>query len=142
MVFTGIYTALTIMLFIFVPYLDLKALRKAIGITLFLEIFYLIGHYIFTWPFPSPAIFLQLFTVVGLGVAVGVIFSRIWPISPQKGFERIVRTLLIVIPSLGLGVGLQVLLQGQQATQAIYLIFALATWLGSGHFVRQETEPS
>lgn len=36
--------------------------------------------------------------------------------------------------------GLHVLLQGANATQAIYLIFALAAWIGSGQFVKAEEE--
>ncbi|KKM10990.1 hypothetical protein SY88_10800 [Clostridiales bacterium PH28_bin88] len=116
--------------------MDARVLRKALGIALFLELFYLVGHYMAGWPFPTPLVVVQIFTVVGLGVALGVVFSRVWPLSPRPGFERVIRTLLLIIPALGLGMGLQVLLQGRQAYQAIYLIFALSTWLGSGHFVR------
>lgn len=89
------------------------------------------------WPFPTPKVIMQILVVVGTGIAIGVIFSRIWPLPEKKGFERIARTFLIVVPALGLGIGFQVLLQGQYATQALYLIFALATWLGSGHFIRK-----
>ncbi|MFD2044706.1 hypothetical protein ACFSTA_07880 [Ornithinibacillus salinisoli] len=127
------------------PWMNLKTFQKVIGITLFLEVFYLVGHYVMSWPFPTPIVLAQLFVVSGMGVALGVFFSRLWPLPPHKGFERIFRTFLLVIPALGFGMGLQVLLQGAQATQAIYLIFACAAWLGSGHFVRRElvgTDPS
>lgn len=136
MSWTLLLAVLTIALFLFQPYLDARVLRKALGIALFLELFYLVGHYMAGWPFPTPLVVVQIFTVVGLGVALGVVFSRVWPLSPRPGFERVIRTLLLIIPALGLGMGLQVLLQGRQAYQAIYLIFALSTWLGSGHFVR------
>ncbi|MDX8047551.1 hypothetical protein SH601_16415 [Gracilibacillus sp. S3-1-1] len=135
---TLILASLLIILFLFHPWMNRKTLQKVIGITLFLEIFYLIGHYLLDWPFPTPLVFLQLFVVSGLGVALGVIFSRIWPLPLEKGFERIFRTFLIVIPSFGFGMGLQVILQGIHATQAIYLIFAFAAWIGSGRFVRDE----
>ncbi|WP_085992573.1 hypothetical protein [Oceanobacillus senegalensis] len=120
------------------PWLKIKTFQKVVGITLFLEMFYLLGHYSLGWPFPTPIVLFQLFVVTGIGVVLGVFFSRIWPLPPFKGIERIFRTFLLVIPALGLGMGLQILLQGAQATQAIYLIFALAAWLGSDHFVRKQ----
>jgi hypothetical protein len=143
MSWTMLFAGLTLILYLFTPMLSLKVLRKAIGIIIFLQLFYIIGHYLADWPFPTPSVILQIFIVVGLGVALGVVFSRVWPLPPKPGFERVMRTFLIVIPALGLGVGLQILIQGNQATQAIYLMFALSAWLGSGHFVRKdETEKS
>ncbi|MBO8163671.1 MAG: hypothetical protein H0Z34_08180 [Brevibacillus sp.] len=139
MSWTILLAAVTVLIYVLVPLLDLRALRKAVGFSLFWQLFYLIGHYLGGWPHPTPLVIVQLFTVAGLGVALGVTFARIWPISPRPGFERIIRTLLLVIPALGIGIGLQVLLQGQRATQAVYLIFALTAWLASGHFVREET---
>lgn len=132
--------ALTITLYLSQPYLDSRVLRKTIGIAFFLEIFYLVGHYLAGWPFPTPLAIAQIAITVGLGVALGVVYSRVWPLTPQVGIERIIRTLLVVIPSLGLGIGLQVLLQGKEASMAIYLIFALSTWLGSGHFMKKEIQ--
>ncbi|SET99642.1 hypothetical protein SAMN05421676_11388 [Salinibacillus kushneri] len=128
------------LLYIFHPHLNLLAIKKVLGITLFVELFYLIGHYMSGWPFPTPAVILQLLIVVATGVATGVVFSRVWPLPDKKGFERIARTLLIMVPALGLGIGMQLLLQGQYATQALYLIFALSTWLGSGHFIRKTVQ--
>jgi hypothetical protein len=116
--------------------------KKILGITLFIEFFYLIGHYMSEWPFPTPLVIVQIAAVVASGVALGVIFSRLWPLPSNKGFERIFRTFLIVVPALGLGIGLQILLQGQQATQALYLIFALSAWIGSGHFILTKPEDS
>lgn len=129
---------LTLLIYLLQPSLGLNTFRKVLGISLFLQLFYIVGHYLAEWPFPDPFVFFQIITVVGMGVALGVIFSRIWPISPELGFERIVRTLLISIPAVGIGMGLQLLLQGPQPTQAIYLIFALAAWLGSNHHVREK----
>lgn len=128
---------LVVGVYFFNPYLNRIVVKKVLGITLFVEIFYLIGHYISDWPFPSPEVILQIVIVVAIGVAIGVIFSRIWPLPEKKGFERIFRTFLIVVPALGIGIGLQLLLQGQNPTQALYLVFALASWLGSGHFIKK-----
>lgn len=139
MSWTVILAALTVLIYWIVPLLDRRAVRKAIGLSLFLQLFYLLGHYIGDWPFPTPLVIIQICTVAGLGVALGVLFARIWPLSPRPGWERVIRTFLLVIPALGIGIGLQVLLQGHQATQAVYLMFALTAWLGSGHFVRQES---
>lgn len=133
---TYFFGIVTVVLYMFQPYLDLRVIQKALGIALFLELFYVFGSFIAGWPFPNPEVIYQIIVVSGLGVALGVIFSRIWPLPPHKGMERIMRTLLIVIPALGLGVGLQLLLQGNSATQAIYLMFALSAWLGSGHFIK------
>jgi hypothetical protein len=137
---TIILGIVTIVLYMIQPYLDLRVIRKALGIAFFLELFYIIGHFISDWPFPTPNAIIQIIITVGLGVALGVVFSKVWPLPPYKGMERIMRTLLVIIPALGLGVGLQLILQGNQATQAIYLIFALAAWLGSGHFIRDAKE--
>jgi hypothetical protein len=120
---------------------DLRVLKKALGISLFVEVFYLLGYYFFAWPFPSAINVLQIMTVVFLGIALGVFFSMVWPISSKPGLERVVRTIIIVAPSLGLGIGLQLLLQGNKATHALYMIFAVSSWLGSGHFVRCEEKP-
>lgn len=111
MSWTLILASITVILYFSLPYLDGRVLRKALGIAFFLELFYLVGHYLASWPFPTPLVIFQIAITVGLGVALGVVYSKIWPLTSKVGFERIIRTLLIVIPSLGLGIGLQVLLQ-------------------------------
>lgn len=136
MTWTLILAALTVALYLSLPYLDARVLRKVLGIGIFLELFYIVGYFLMSWPFPTPVTIVQIFIVVALGIALGVVFSKLWPLAPKAGFERVVRMFLLIIPSLGLGIGLQVLLQGNQATQAIYLVFALSAWLGSGHFLK------
>jgi hypothetical protein len=138
MLVLSILAAITLTIYIFVPFINLQVVRRALGLTLIVDLFYLIGHYLAAWPFPDWLVLLQIAVIIFLGTALGVIFSKLWPIPPKKGFERILRTLLIVIPALGIGVVLQLLLQGGTATQAIYIIFALASWLASGFFVRTE----
>ena len=122
------------------PALPLKALRTVLGVSLFFFLFYIVvGYFIWKLPFPTPGDLLEIFLVTGAGVGLGVLFSRFWPLPPEMGMERVVRTLLLVIPALGLGIALQTFLQGAQAQRALYFIFALAAWMGSGHIVRIET---
>lgn|GEM_PF-846264 len=121
------------------PNMGLRTLKRSVGLAFFLELFYLIGHYMWKWPFPTPMVIFEIFITVGLGTLLGIVFSRIWPLPPRKGFERIMRTLLVGIPALGIGIGLQVLIQGANPTQALYMVFTLAAWFGSFHYVRIET---
>lgn len=132
----------TMGIYVLQPHLGMRVFRKALGLAFFLQIFYLIGHYLWSWPFPTPSSIVQILIAVGLGIALGAMFSKLWPLPMHKGIERIFRTLLLCIPALGLGIGIQVLLQGNQPTQALYLIFTLAAWIGSGHFVRLEAKTS
>jgi len=132
------FSLLAIVIYLLQPKLRQSALRKVLGITLFLEIFYLMGYYFSDWPFPKPFVILQLVTIVALGISLGAIFSLVWPIPLQKGFERVMRTLLISIPALGFGIGLQLLMQGNEPTQALYIIFAFAAWLGSSYNIKVE----
>lgn len=136
MTWTLILGAITVAIYLSLTYLDARVLRKVLGMGIFLEMFYLMGYYLMDWPFPTPLTIVQIFIVIALGIALGVVFSKIWPLAPKAGFERVIRTFLLIIPALGIGIGLQVLLQGNEATQAIYLVFALSAWLGSGHFLR------
>jgi hypothetical protein len=135
---TIVLAALAGALFLLHPNLDFRAIRKVVTITFFLQLFYLIGFYFFQWPFPTPLVIIQILITVTLGVGLGVVFSKIWPLAPKPGLERVMRTFMVVIPAIGLGVGVQLLLQGKNATQGIYMIFALSAWLGSGHFIRKE----
>ncbi|AEB12546.1 hypothetical protein [Marinithermus hydrothermalis] len=118
------------------PQLGVRALRLVLGMSLVLFLFYLAGHYAAGLPFPAPDQLLDILVTVGLGVGLGVAFSWVWPLGPRPGVERLVRTLLLAIPAVGLGIGVQLLLQGRAPTQALYLIFAVAAWLGSGFIVR------
>lgn len=138
MLWSLFFSLLAILIYILQPNLRQSALRKVLGITLFLELFYMAGYYFYSWPFPSPFVILQLVTIVGLGFALGAVFSLVWPIPLLKGFERVMRTLLISIPALGFGIGLQLLMQGNDPTQALYIIFAFAAWFGSDYNISIE----
>jgi len=110
--------------------------RRALGISFFVDLFYLAGHYIWGWDFPTPVVLAQILITVTLGLIIGAIFAKIWPIPRQKGFERVIRTLLISIPAVGLGFGVNFILQGLVLTHALWMIFAVSAWLGSGIFMR------
>lgn len=119
-----------------------KFLRLTLAITFVLELFYIIGYYVGDWPWPTPTAILQFFLVVCLGAGLGTAFAKVWPLPPHKGWERIMRTLLISIPALGIGIGLQTMIIplffSKQPDQAIFMIFTVSAWLGSGFIVRQE----
>ncbi len=122
--------------FVVAPNLPLQAARTTLGVSLFFFLFYLAGHFIFGFTFPTPGDLFQIFLTSFGGVLLGLAFSRVWPLPPKPGFERIVRVFLLMAPALGIGLALHVLLQGPQPERALYLIFALAAWLGSGYIVR------
>ena len=106
------------------------------GIYLGVGLFYLLGSPVFGFAVPTPLQMLHLLLAVLLGSGLGVGFAWFWPLPPARGWERVVRTLLLSIPALGLGLTLQLLLQGPQAQQALFLVFALAAWLASGFIAR------
>lgn len=120
--------------------LALLALRRIIGIWAGLSVFYLTGYYFFGWPFPDPGGLLAILLVVTLGVPLGVGFSFVSPLPQETGLSRVIRTGLIVIPSIGIGIALQLLVGGPQAERAYYAMFALAAWLGSTFITEDETE--
>ncbi len=112
--------------------LNLEVVQSVFGLAFLLQLFYLVGSWLGSWPLPGPLSVVQIVLVVALGVALGVTFGRFWPLPEEAGFERIIRTILIGAPAIGLGIGLQLMLQGPKSRQALYLIFALSAWLGSG----------
>ncbi len=122
------------------PDLTLRALRIGLGVSLVFFVFYIGAHYLWGLSFPTPLDLLQIGGMAFGGVFLGLAFSRVWPLPARPGFERIVRLILLMIPALGLGIALHVLLQGAQAERALYLVFAVAAWLGSGLLVRHAAD--
>lgn len=120
--------------------LGLHLARRILGLMAFFFVFYLVGHYLWGLSFPTPGTLLQIATAILLGSMLGLVFSRIWPLPPKAGLERIIRTLLLVIPSLGFGLALQLILQGPSPSQALYLIFTASAWLSSSMIVRLPEE--
>jgi len=80
--------------FVVAPNLALKITRTSLQISLFFFAFYIAGHYVFGFPFPAPLDLLQILFVAFSGVLLGVAFSRVWPLPPRAGFERIMRVFL------------------------------------------------
>lgn len=95
------------------------------------------AHYAWELPFPTPLELVVILLVVVAGVALGIAFSRVWPLPEKKGFPRVIRTILLTIPALGIGIFIQVSLAGPRAVRAYYVMFALAAWFGST-FIREE----
>lgn len=130
---TVIFLVLTLSLYLLQPKLGFSDLRRTLGVSFFIQMFYIVGHYLTEgWPFPTPLEILQIFVVVGLGTGLGSVFSGYWPLPPKIGIERVIRIFILCAPALMLGIGLHVLFQENQPNQALYLVFALAAWLGSG----------
>lgn len=119
------------------PNLGLHLARRILGLMAFFFCFYLAGHYLLGLSFPTPGVLLQIGTAILLGSLLGLTFSRVWPLPAKVGLERVIRTVLLLIPAIGFGLGLQVALQGPNPTQAIYLVFAASAWLTSSLIVRQ-----
>ncbi|RIH85753.1 hypothetical protein Mterra_01610 [Calidithermus terrae] len=115
-------------------------LRRVVGVYLGVGLFYLLGSPVLGFAVPTPLQMLHLLLAVLLGSGLGVAFAWFWPLPPARGWERVVRTLLLSIPALGLGMALQLVLQGPAAEQALFLVFALAAWLASSFVVRLPAE--
>lgn len=123
---------------VFVPTdLTVRLLRLLVGICAFLFLFYVLGHYLTGWPFPTPFDLLHIATAVVLGGLLGLVFSRFWPLPPKPGFERIFRIFFLLLPALLFGYALQVI---SGANQALGLILPISAWLGSGLIVRLPDE--
>ena len=117
--------------------LTLRLLRLLVGISAFLFLFYVVGHYLTGWPFPTPLDLLRIASAVMLGGLLGLVFSRFWPLPPKPGFERIFRIFFLLLPALLFGYALQVL---TGANQALSIILPLSAWLGSGLIIRLPEE--
>ena len=116
------------------------AVRRVIGLWAGLSVFYLAGYYFLGYPFPTPRDIVAILVVVALGVVLGVAFSFASPLPRETGMPRMVRTALIAVPALGIGIALQLLIEGPQGDRAYYAMFALAAWLGSTFVTEDETE--
>ncbi len=117
--------------------LALLAVRRAFGVAIVLYAFYLGLFMLGQYPFLRPTAVLTILGVVLLGTVFGVGFSTMSPLPAGRGLPRVIRTVLLSIPALGIGAIIQVLLEGARADMAIFAIFALAAWLGST-FIRED----
>lgn len=117
--------------------LTVRLMRLLVGISAFLFLFYVVGHYLTGWPFPTPFDLLRIASAVVLGGLLGLIFSRFWPLPPTPGLERIFRIFFMLLPALLFGYALQVF---SGANQALSVILPLSAWLSSGLIIRLPEE--
>lgn len=117
--------------------LTLRLLRLLVGVSAFLFLFYVVGHYLTGWPFPTPFDLLRIASAVVLGGLLGLIFSRFWPLPPTPGLERIFRIFFMLLPALLFGYALQVF---SGANQALSIILPLSAWISSGLIIRLPEE--
>lgn len=99
--------------------------------------FYLTGHYLLGFPFPTPAILGQVALGALMGVGLGVLYHRVWPLPPP-GLGRVVRLFVLLPPAFMLGIGLLVLLQAQVA---LHLLVPLLAWLTPDYGPKNDATP-
>lgn len=119
--------------------LPVLVIRRTLGVALALDVFYLVAALVWDLPPLTAGDVLDILAVVFLGVLLGVGFSYLAPVPERKGLPRVIRTLLLTVPAIGIGIAVQVVLGGPAAERAYFIMFALAAWLGS-LFVREEDE--
>lgn len=121
--------------------LGIRMIRRTLGISLALYVFYLIAPVFWNIPPLSTRDVLAILAVVFLGVVLGVSFSTAWPLPERTGLPRVFRTIVLTIPALGIGIAIHVTIEGAQGSRAYYIMFALAAWLASD-FIRENDDPS
>jgi len=117
--------------------LALRAVRRTLAISVFLYAFYIVAPFLWEIPPLTTTDVVAILVIVFFGVWVGIGFSFFSPLPSEKGLPRAIRTALLAIPTLGIGIFIQLLVAGPDADRAFYVMFALAAWLGSG-FVKEE----
>lgn len=116
-----------------------QSTRRALAVALGLQLFYVVAPSI--WPVPPLTVgsILAIVVVSFLGVWLGVLFSYVAPRPAEKGIPRVIRTALLTVPAMGIGIAIQLVIAGPQGGRAYHVMFALAAWLGSG-FIREEDD--
>ncbi|OLV18746.1 hypothetical protein [Deinococcus marmoris] len=74
----------------------------------------------------SPGGVLLCLLLTALGFALGLMYTRYWPL-PEASFQRLVRMALLAIPAMGLAMALGLLLRPDISA----LVLALAAFLGA-----------
>lgn len=114
----------------------LLSVRRALGISLFLYAFYIAAYLVWDMPPLTGRDVLAILGVVYLGVWLGIGFSTVWPYPNERGFQRVLRTVLLTVPAMGFGIAIYIFLEGAEGQRAYYIMFALGAWLGS-NFIRE-----
>lgn len=104
-------------------------LRFYLGSLVTLFGFYLAGHHLLGFPFPTPAVLGQVALGALVGLGLGLLYHRLWPLPPP-GLGRAVRLFVLLPPAFMLGIGLLALLQAQVA---LHLLVPLLAWLTPNH---------
>lgn len=117
--------------------LVILSVRRALGVSIVLFAFYLSLYFLGRYRFLTPSDIVTILGLVFAGTWLGIGFSVLSPLPEERGLPRVVRTVLLVIPALGIGVAIQIILKGARSDMAIYAIFALAAWLGST-FIKED----
>ncbi|WP_038056192.1 hypothetical protein [Thermus amyloliquefaciens] len=117
--------------------MPLLYLRFYLGSLVVLFGFYLSGHYLLGLPFPTPSVLFQIALGTALGMGLGILYHRLWPLPPP-GIGRVVRLFILLPPAFMLGIGLLILLQAQVALP--YLI-PLVAWLTPNYGPPEHSTP-
>ncbi len=119
------------------PLLYLLYLRFYLGSLLLFFGFYLSGHYLVGLPFPTPGVLFHIALGTALGMGLGILYHRLWPLPPV-GLGRVVRLFILLPPAFVLGIGLLLLLQSPVALP--YLI-PLMAWLTPAYGSQEPSPP-
>ncbi|CAM3943267.1 hypothetical protein [Deinococcus marmoris] len=105
----------------------LPLLRFWLGLNVVLLAFTLLSRALTPGADPlSPGGVLLCLLLTALGFALGLMYTRYWPL-PEASFQRLVRMALLAIPAMGLAMALGLLLRPDISA----LVLALAAFLGA-----------
>ncbi|MFK7601506.1 hypothetical protein ACI3L1_04760 [Deinococcus sp. SM5_A1] len=105
----------------------LPLLRFWLGLNVVLLAFTLLSRIFTPGADPlSPGGVLLCLLLTALGFALGLMYTRYWPL-PEASFQRLVRMALLAIPAMGLAMALGLLLRPDISA----LVLALAAFLGA-----------
>lgn len=105
----------------------LPLLRFWLGLNVVLLVFTLLSRTFTPGADPlSPGGVLLCLGLTALGFALGLMYTRYWPL-PEASFQRLVRMALLAIPAMGLSMALGLLLRPDISA----LVLALSAFLGA-----------
>lgn len=120
--------------------LVLWAIRRTLGVSVAFLLFYLAAPTLWDVPpLTAPGV-LSILGVVLVGVLLGVVISYFWPLPAKTGLARAIRTAIFSIPAFGFGMAVHITVGGPSPPRAYWLIFAVATLLGSVYFTEDAEE--
>lgn len=120
--------------------LALWTIRRVLGISVAFFVFYLLAPSLWDIPPLATVDVIAIFVVVVLGVLLGIVISYFWPLPARTGLSRAIRTAIFSIPAFGFGMAIHVTVAGPDAQRAYWLVFAVATLLGSVYVTEDDVE--